>query len=172
MQAGGGESCRPLHCEIPAKPHADRAPALVWHANRASMTATISSAAARNSGASTFGPNAGSLVILPVLPSLCCGSAVPLIRPEQTRAAAYRRHVGEDDGSGSARCSRLLRAFVTLHDTMPIALSPRLCRPCLLAFWRQPMGSSVPLKTVASNYFPRPPAPRLRRAPRAPLRSK
>jgi transposase len=71
-----------------------------------------------------------------------------------------------------ARRSRPLRAFVASHDTMPIALSPRLYRPCLLAFWRRPMGGSVPLKTVASNYFPRPPAPRLRRAPRAPLRSK
>jgi len=80
-----------------------------------------------------------------------------LIRPEQPRAAACRRHIGRRimGGAERLRCSRPLCVFVVSHDTMLIALSPWLRRPCLLAFWRQPMGGSVPLKTLASNYFPR-----------------
>ena len=140
-----------------AKPRADRVPLLVSVTNRASMTNTFLSAAAQNSWASVFGPNAdhGSFS------QSCHRFAVVPPRHSYSlnrrKAAACRRHIGQRimDGAERLRCSRPLRVFVVSHDTMPIALSPRLRRPCLLAFWRQPMGGSVPLKTVAPNYFPR-----------------
>jgi hypothetical protein len=140
-----------------AKPRADRVPVLVSVANRGSMTNTFSSAAARNSWASVLGPNAGSWLILSVLPCFAVVRPAPLIRPEQTRAAACHRHVGAADceRGGTLALFVPLRVFVVSHGTMLIALSPWLRRPYLLAFWRQPMGGSVPLKTVASNYFPR-----------------
>jgi hypothetical protein len=77
-----------------------------------------------------------------------------LNRRERRRIAAM---LGQRimDGADRLRCSRPLRVFVVSHDTMLIALSPWLRRPYLLAFWRRPMGGSGPLKTVASNYFPR-----------------
>ena len=172
MKTGGNESCRPLRCgdtrEAPR-----RSPLGTRMARKSGIddSRNIVGYRAKLMG-EHLRPTCESRRVLPVPPLFCCGSPGLSYGLNRREAAACRRHVGADDGGGSLRCSRPLRVFVVSHDTMPIALSPRLCRPCLLAFWRRPMGGSVPLKTVASNYFPRPPAPRLRRAPRGALRSK